>query len=90
MNIMRRGVIAAMVVGSMAGGAVGATVLSAGSSSAASQSARGVRTTTGISRLAFAWYSSYPGYKRVISVHSRARSSAAVVSACTPSCRRPT
>jgi hypothetical protein len=35
MSIMRRGVIAAMVVGSMAGGAVGATVLGAASSSAA-------------------------------------------------------
>jgi hypothetical protein len=35
MTIMRRGVIAAMVAGSMAGGALGATVLSAASSSAA-------------------------------------------------------
>jgi hypothetical protein len=35
MSIMRRGVIAAMVAGSMAGGALGATVLSAASSSAA-------------------------------------------------------
>jgi hypothetical protein len=35
MNMMRRGVLAAMVVGSMAGGAVGATVLGAASSSAA-------------------------------------------------------
>jgi hypothetical protein len=34
-NIMRRGVIAAMVAGSMAGGALGATVVSAASSSAA-------------------------------------------------------
>ena len=39
MNVMRRGVIAAMVAGSMAGGALGATVISAASSSAA--------TTTG-------------------------------------------
>lgn len=38
MNIMRRGVVAAMVVGSMAGGALGATVLSAASSSAATTS----------------------------------------------------
>jgi hypothetical protein len=35
MNIMRRGVIAAVVAGSMAGGALGATVISAASSSAA-------------------------------------------------------
>jgi hypothetical protein len=38
MNVMRRGVLTAMVVGSMAGGAVGATVLSAASSSAATTS----------------------------------------------------
>lgn len=35
MAMMRRGVIAAMVAGSMAGGALGGTVLSAASSSAA-------------------------------------------------------
>ncbi|HEY6397722.1 MAG TPA: hypothetical protein VIX82_09745 [Solirubrobacteraceae bacterium] len=35
MTLVRRGAIAAMVVGSMAGGAVGATVLTAASSSAA-------------------------------------------------------
>lgn len=35
MSIKRRGILAAMVVGSMAGGAVGATVVSAASSSAA-------------------------------------------------------
>jgi hypothetical protein len=35
MTILRRGLIAAMVAGSMAGGALGATVLSAASSSAA-------------------------------------------------------
>jgi hypothetical protein len=35
MSLMRRGVIAAMVVGSLAGGALGATVLNAASSSAA-------------------------------------------------------
>jgi hypothetical protein len=35
MTIMRRGLIAAMVVGSMAGGAIGATVLNAASSTAA-------------------------------------------------------
>jgi hypothetical protein len=38
MNVMRRGALAAMVVGSMAGGAVGATVISAASSSAATTS----------------------------------------------------
>jgi hypothetical protein len=38
MNVMRRGALAAIVVGSMAGGAVGATVLSAASSSAATTS----------------------------------------------------
>jgi hypothetical protein len=40
---MRRGVTALMVVGSMAGGALGATVLSAASSSAATS---GTATTT--------------------------------------------
>lgn len=35
MTIMRRGMIAAIVAGSMAGGALGSTVLSAASSSAA-------------------------------------------------------
>ena len=35
MSIMRRGMIAAMMTGSMAGGALGATVLGAASSSAA-------------------------------------------------------
>ncbi|MEA2159967.1 MAG: hypothetical protein QOD66_2347 [Solirubrobacteraceae bacterium] len=38
MNVMRRGVLATVVVGSMAGGAVGATVLGAASSSAATTS----------------------------------------------------
>ena len=39
MSLMRRGAIAALAVGSMAGGALGATIVSAASSSAATTSA---------------------------------------------------
>jgi hypothetical protein len=45
MTIMRRGMIAAMVAGSMAGGAVGATVISAASSSAATTTTTPTTTT---------------------------------------------
>jgi hypothetical protein len=48
MNLMRRGVLAAMVVGSMAGGAVGATVLGAASSTAATTTTTTAAAPSGV------------------------------------------